>query len=935
LHWSFAGRTIEGVRSAADDLVGRDEELAAIRVALGAGSGPVVVLEGDAGIGKTALWRASLAEARRRSMRVLLCRPTAAEAQLSFAGLGDLLEPVLPEGLSELPDPQRSALEVALLLRAADGSRVDRRAIGLAVLGILRALAADRPLAVAVDDAHWLDEPSAAALAFAVRRLGEVPAAVIVAQRPRPADADLAVAGGERTTRVRLGPLTTGALHRVVRLRAGLRLTRPALARLHALSGGNPFYALEIARALGERGEVRVEELPMPDDVEKLVRSRLAVLPARVRDDLFLVSVLANPSTTIVESASRRPDLAFENLRVAAGAGIVELRGGRVLFTHPILAAALQAEIGPSRQRELHRALAGRVSDPEERARHLALGAEGPDEEIATALDDAARLAAARGAPGAAAELAVLAVSLTPGDAGRRGLAAARYAFAGGDMGSARATLEQLVSGLPYGEERAEALLLLARAREDDLEVACGLFEQALEDADGDAMREAQIHRFLGEAWLVRGNLNRALEHGHLAVSRAEEAGDSALLAGAIAFASHFETLAARVTPGLLERGVELERSGADSGHYYRPSVVLGLRHLYADRLDEARSLLESALRAATDDGDDYTRAGLLMHLSHLECRAGELARAEAHAEEGLMVAEQFGTAETESALLQCRALVAAHRGRAGVARSAAERSIALSASASAEVFRRHAEGTLGFLELSLGEPTAAASRLRPLVDEYALSGYGLPSVNPILPDAIEALLAIGESDEARLLLGRLEERGRTLDQPWARSTAARCRGLLLAAEGDLDGAVDALRHAVELHARSPQPLERARTLLALGTALRRARCKRAARETIGEALRVFEALGADLWAARAREELGRIGGRARARGLTPTEARVSALVAAGKSNKEVAAALFLAVHTVETNLSRIYEKLGIRSRTELARRLADEQTEEVSRISA
>jgi DNA-binding CsgD family transcriptional regulator len=200
--------------------------------------------------------------------------------------------------------------------------------------------------------------------------------------------------------------------------------------------------------------------------------------------------------------------------------------------------------------------------------------------------------------------------------------------------------------------------------------------------------------------------------------------------------------------------------------------------------------------------------------------------------------------------------------------------------------------------------------------------GYGEPSVNRVLPNAIEALIQLGELDEARPLVAKLEERGRSLDSPWSLSTGARCRGLLLAAEGDVEGAIDAFERALAEHERMPGPFERGRTLLALGAAERRLRRQRAARGSLAAALEIFEQVGTPLWSAKVRAELGRIGGRGpRDNGeLSETEQRIAELVVGGMSNKEVAATLFVTVRTVEANLTRIYAKLGIRRRTELGR---------------
>jgi DNA-binding CsgD family transcriptional regulator len=238
----------------------------------------------------------------------------------------------------------------------------------------------------------------------------------------------------------------------------------------------------------------------------------------------------------------------------------------------------------------------------------------------------------------------------------------------------------------------------------------------------------------------------------------------------------------------------------------------------------------------------------------------------------------------------------------------------------------------LGFLELSLSRPTEAMEQLEPVLAFLDELGSPEPGIIPCLPDAIEALIALGRLDEAETLLLRLERQGRTLDRPWAIATAERGRGLLTAARGDLPEARSMLERALLVHRRVPQPFELARTLLAKGEVERRAKQKRAARSTLEQALGRFEAIGAPLWAQRARDALARVGGAMPLSGeLTPTEQRIAQLVADGKKNREVAEALFISVKTVEANLSRIFHKLGVRSRTELTRRIATTHDQRVS----
>jgi DNA-binding CsgD family transcriptional regulator len=266
--------------------------------------------------------------------------------------------------------------------------------------------------------------------------------------------------------------------------------------------------------------------------------------------------------------------------------------------------------------------------------------------------------------------------------------------------------------------------------------------------------------------------------------------------------------------------------------------------------------------------------------------------------------------------------LVEAHLGRADSARLEASEGMRVAEAAGEILLLIPNLSVLGFLELSLGRPTEAEAHLSRAVELERAMGVREPAYFRVVPDEVEALVALGRLDEAEALLVPFEESGRNLDRAWAMATGARCRALVLAARGDLPGASAAADEALREHDRLPLPFELGRTLLVRGVVERRAKRKREARDTLTKALEIFDGLGAALWAEKTRAELARIGGRApSSMALTPTEEKVAALVASGSTNREAAEALFVSVHTVEANLKRIYRKLGVRSRTELASR--------------
>ena len=413
----------------APSLLEREQELAAIAafVEEAAREPSALVVEGEPGIGKTELWNAGVAEARIRGLRVLESRPAGAETQLSFAVLRDVLGAGFAEAVSSLPERQRRALEVALLYEEAGEAGPDAHTIAAATLGALQSLAADEPVLVAIDDAQWIDGASAAALAFAVRRLGESRVSFLVGRRagevrPETRPFDEAVAGRSPVS-IALGPLGASSIRRLIRDRLGVSFTQGVFERVNAMSGGNPFYALELGRALGRRSDSLdpYGELPVPDTLNGLVRERLDAQPPEVQEVLAVVAALSDPRLSVVEAAA--PAGAIDD---AVHAGLLVAEGDRLRFAHPLLASAAYALLGPSARRDLHLRLAAVARDAEERARHLSLAADGPSAEVAAALHDAARAAAARGAIGTAAELADRAVRLTPPELAR----AARVASA-------------------------------------------------------------------------------------------------------------------------------------------------------------------------------------------------------------------------------------------------------------------------------------------------------------------------------------------------------------------------------------------------------------------------------------------------------------------------------------------------------------------------
>jgi DNA-binding CsgD family transcriptional regulator len=917
-------------------VVGRDEELAAIRAFLRRieGSPHTLVLSGEAGIGKTILWEIGVQEAEQHGLRVLAGRESEAEASLSFAGLSDLLAPSFDDIAASLLPPRRRALEIALLRIEPGAEPPDQHAIGLAVLDALSALAEHGPVLVALDDVQWLDQASASVIQIALRRLRDERVGLLATFRTGPeltSPLELGRSYAEnRLERLTIGPLSVGAVHGLLKERLGLEMTRPELARVHEATAGNPFFALEVGRELVRTG-VRPtpgQALRVPESLRELLGDRLARLPAETADVLLQVAALARPTIGVVTAAHGRPEGVRRGLEAAVKEGVVALDDSSVRFTHPLLASLCYEQAPVWKRRAVHDALAGAVSDVEERARHRALAVDGPDAAVAAELDAAAEHAAARGATTAAGELSELAAELTPGDPdlarSRRLRAASYHRLATGVGGPAVPILEQLLGEVTSGVERADILLELAATRRADSRAGVELCTEALTEAADDDTRTARIlcHRALFYA--LSGDGARARDDARLALERAERAGDPALLVTAITRVGTLETWTADVTPGLLERGAGIEERLGRPLHYHQsPRVALARRLLRVGELDRARTLLEKLETEAAARGDEDTRVMILgFDLVPLEWQAGRWPRALQHAASAYDLAEQIADLHGRGLIDRNKALVEADLGLVEQARASAQEGLAFAEEASNEWFVIRNLGVLGRIELVTGDLERASDILHGLPGRLVALGLNDPA-DPVWPDTIETLIAVGEREQARAYLDSFAALATRLGSPRAIVSADRCQGLLAAAEGDLEAASEPFERALARLKGHPFPLERGRTLLCLGAVRRQAQQKKGARDALEQALAIFEELGARLWAEKARAELARISGRAPSSDeLTETERRVAELAAHGRTNKQIAAELYMGLSTVEAHLSHVYRKLGVR-RAGLAGRLS------------
>ena len=914
-------------------IIGRDAAVAAVERFLDrvAEAGGALAFEGEAGIGKTTIWSAALASAEQRGFRVLAARPAEAEAAFSYAGLTDLVAEAFGQVREDMPLPQRYALDVVLLREETD-ERADARTTAMGFLGVLKALAEKSPVVVAIDDLQWLDRASQRALEFASRRL---PARVGVMSTRRSQGGVPRALAPDSVERVVLGPLSVAALHELIRSQLGTAPARPVLVRIASASGGNPFYALEIARTLAQDPELaRRDRLPIPDSLQELVMTRVRPLSDRAREVVLAAAALSRPTVPALIAALGAEHEAEAAIVEAEESGIFVAEHGRIRFAHPLLASAVYATASGERRRQLHRHLAGVVSDPEERARHLAQSATEANGSTAAEIELAADQAARRGAQDAAAELFAAAARLTPDespdDAAKRLLGEAAAHFAAGDPSGARGVAETAL-------ERAEAATLCAEANVLLSEIAwvespgrpqVEYLERALSLAGDDRRLCGRIHAKLCEASLL--DQRKALEHAEAAAALLNEDEDPGLLAQVLINKLFFGAQVGRKAPRrVLERALRLEER---AGPNEQRSRVPLMWFAWMDELEAARNRHAFEDQWYGDRGEEGWRAERLGQLAFAELMAGNWEVAERMIEESCTTLEQMGLRVGPWGMMwRLRANVDLHRGRIERARKTLLSLAEECERTGHSFFAAVALSALGSVELATGDAEAADRAFVAFRRHLDTIGAVAPPGPRVEADHVEALVELGQLERAGAVLQHLEWRGRTIPRPWITVALPRARALILAAGGDAAAGLAELAE-VDAEAAARVPCEHGRTLLVKGRLHRRLKQKRAAADTLREALAIFERIGAPMWAEQARRELERIGLRRAPDELTASEQRVAELAATGLTNRQVASAAFMSPKTVEANLSRVYRKLGIRSRAELGARMASKAEGEPSR---
>ncbi|MFG2819021.1 LuxR C-terminal-related transcriptional regulator [Kitasatospora sp. NPDC048365] len=873
-----------------------------------------VVLFGPPGIGKTT---AAVVLGQRLGLPVLRLAPGPQDTQVPCTGLLEL-------ALALQPLPAARELATVLDETAGESESPDRAGSALR----LRRLTADvlrdaPPMTLVVDNAQWLDPASAAVLGWALRLAPDLP--VVVAERTwRPA------AGGhwsgEDAYAVRVPPLT---VHQVETLLSPYRRTPCEVARIHARSGGNPALALALAEASAPpAGRDGGDEPVLPPNARRLLGEWLDEVPVQVRELLTFAALDDRPDLALL---GRLAGPAAENLLAEAeAAGLVDLaqEDGEVRFTAPAIGTELATRLPDTTRRLLHARLAEASGDSVRRERHSTLAADTADPRAARhTAHDAARAAGharLRGEHPLAAELSLLAAERTPHeDTGlrtERALTATRDAAHCGDLPRGRAAARLVLEHDSSPAQRVSALVALLDASGQRLNGADELFAEAVHEAAGRTDLIAQI--LLRQA--VRANVNEGAPDQAAALAAqsaalAQAAGDTTATALALTMQARVQRIIGRPeNEATLRRALSLPRTASVPVNA-TPEHLAARHSLFDDRLDEARTTLLPLLVRAQRDGDAEGTVDILRSLAEVELRAGQCARALDYADRARALTERADLPPAPACYTS--ALVEGTASRTDTALAHARRGADASRQEGNRVFLSRNLFALGHVLLAAGrhrESLDALQEVRALEESQQVHD---PSVLRWHSDLAEALIALGSLDQAQNLLDDTRRTATDLGKSSVLLSLERAQALADAAHGDYDTAAHRLTEAADR--LTHLPLERGRTLLALSHTERRGRRRASARTAAQNAADLFAAHRALPWAETAAHVLHRLETAPADTGtgprLTSAEQRCAELAAAGASNRDIATALTVSVKTVEATLTRIYRKLGLHSRVQLA----------------
>jgi DNA-binding CsgD family transcriptional regulator len=893
-----------------------------------AGRSGVLVLRGEPGLGKSSLL--GYAVGRARGLRVLACRGFEAESQLAFAALSDVLRPLVG-GFEALPDPQRKALEGVLSIGPL--AMADRLTVNIGVLSVLAAAAESESVLVTIDDAQWLDAASLEALAFAARRLDADGIGILVAARAdgaTPFDADAFPS-------VELQPIGRAAARRLLEEHSDTR--GESMQRVLELAGGNPLAVLELSAHATDDGDPFDPTTLPPGRVQDAFAKRLAALPPGTRAALLVVAVASEADALLLGRALAVDGRTLGALEPAEEARLVRFADGGVEFCHPLARAAVSAAAPPAERRAAHAAVAAAMPGPEHedaRAWHLAEAALEPDSAVAEALERSAARARSIGAYATAVDVLRRSAGLSPkpADRVRRLCTAAEIAYASGDTPAARGLLAVAAKGVTAPASVAEIEHLLGRveARGGSPTRAYDLFSSAAQRIEAASPVVAALSLVEAVEQCIRAGLPaRGLETAERATALIEDPSSPpavfATLGRAAACIFLGDSAAAATLIATAAKAADAAALDAQLRAY------LGMVLAFDEQMGAARAVLAPLVDQARAHSASGGLVFPLISLGWIDRSLGRWPQATAGLSEAAQIAAEGGRPNDECWALSVLAWIEAARGQSQACFEHCRRQLDLHEQLGLPYQLAAAEAALGSLALGAGEYEPAIAHLEAALTAKREHGYCDATTYPrVTPDLVEAYIRLGRASDAVAVFEPFEADARSSARPSALALAARCQGLL-----DPNTSFEpALDRALELHAAAPDPFARARTELCFGELLRRRRRRERSREVLRAAVEAFESLGAEPWAARARSELQASGATLRRRDdegandLTPQEWQIAALVAQGLTNKEVGARAFISPKTVESHLTRIYSKLGVRSRAALAHALPGLQSSAV-----
>jgi DNA-binding CsgD family transcriptional regulator len=902
-------------------LYGRDVERSAINALLDGARqarGGVLVLRGSPGAGKSVLLEDAATAAA--GMRVLRATGVESEFELPFAALHQLLRPLLSR-VDRLPAPQAGALSSAFGLVA--NSQDNRFLVSVALLGMLDELAEESPVLCVIDDAQWLDEASAAALEFVARRVDADPIALLLAAR----DADVRRFSAPGLPDLHVDGLDSEAGRQLLAERVGVPIPPEVLSRLMEATGGNPLALVELP-SLITPGQISGREplpspLPMTDAVQRLFVQQVRRLPDHTQRLLLVAAADETSRLATVLAAALELGVPAAALDPAERADLVWIQSGQLAFRHPLVRSSVYQSATDAERRSVHRALSEVLveeADADRRAWHLALATVRPDESVVQLLEQTALRARSRGGFEAACMALERAAQLTAEPEARAGrlAAAGQSAWQAGQLVRAAGLLQQArpLTGDPIlGADVDQLRAWIELSVGSSMTARRLLINAAKEIADIDPQRALEMLSAAAEAAWIAGDADAGAELGQVAARLPPPDTPRAR------FLHHLLNGFVGLLRGHVARPVRALQAAMDLPADPDPDLVVRAGHLafYLGDDDAAYRLNAQTVAAARTTGAIGDLLFALPRLALAEVLTGRWSAGEVSADEAARLSRETSQPGLSAVPLVWLVVLAVLTGDEERFQSLVAKTEDLAGSHSLGVFDAQVRDALhwaqGLRELAAGNPESAVTWFSAMTHP-AVAGMAAAL------DRIEAAIRGGHRDEALEWLDRLDAFATHTGIASEQARVAHCRALL--AEGET--ARGLFEEALTLHARSRRPFERARTELAYGEFLRRARRRVEARTHLQAALDRFEQLNARPWAERARLELRAAGRTARKRDpstvvqLTPQEMQVARFVARGLHTREVAAQLFLSTRTVDFHLRNVFAKLGISSRTELAR---------------